>query len=135
MQGIAYKIDGRPYITWPVYTAIFDDEGNPTGKQTSNIQELIDQLPDDIEYKLIDEIDADAYFTTNKSIEQQIINIKQRLDKLDEKYPPTMRTINNAIAGDEVAINIVKQKNALHESDKEILSLRAELAKLETTKC
>jgi hypothetical protein len=60
-----------------------------------------------------------------------MITIKNKLDALDKKYAPTMRTLRNAIAGDKVAINIVKQKNVLHESDEEILSLRAELANLE----
>ena len=65
MQGIAYKINGEPRVTWPVVTEVFDGEGNPTGETISNLDQLIAELPEGVEYQLVDEDGAAAWWGAN----------------------------------------------------------------------
>ena len=64
MQGIAYKINGEPRLTWPAVTDVLDGDGNPTGETATNLEQLIAALPEGIE--LIDESEAEAWWAANQ---------------------------------------------------------------------
>ena len=71
MQGIAYIRESQPVITWPAVTDIMDEEGNPTGEQTSNIDALIAALPEGTDYTLVEEEGAAAWVAANTPPEVQ----------------------------------------------------------------
>ena len=66
MQGIAYIKDNKPYITWPAIHVMLDDDGNPTGEVTSNLEELVADLPKGTDYILVAEEEAEAWWQANK---------------------------------------------------------------------
>ena len=66
MQGIAYKINGEPRLTWPREIELLNEWGEPTGETTSNINAAIAQLPPGVEYELVDENGAAAWWAANQ---------------------------------------------------------------------
>ena len=66
MKGIAYIKDNKPYITWPAIHVMLDDDGNPTGEVTSNLDELMAALPKGTDYILVTEEEAEAWWQANK---------------------------------------------------------------------
>ena len=61
MQGIAYKINGEPRLTWPAVT--IDEE---TGAETTNLADLIAALPEGVAYELVTEAEAEAWWAANQ---------------------------------------------------------------------
>lgn len=60
-QGIAYKINGEPRLTWPAVT--IDEE---TGAETTNLADLIAALPEGVAYELVTEAEAEAWWAANQ---------------------------------------------------------------------
>ena len=126
MQGIAYKINGEPRVTWPVVTEVFDGEGNPTGETISNLDQLIAELPEGTEYQLVDEAEAEAWWGLNRpapSREERVAAIKADLDRLDRASIRPLRAIENRT-------NTPDDDARLMDIDQQAASLRAELANL-----
>ena len=61
MQGIAYKINGEPRLTWPAVTV--DSE---SGVESNNLAELIAALPEGVAYEMVDEAEAVVWWAANQ---------------------------------------------------------------------
>ena len=66
MKGIAYFVDGNPRLTWPVEVAVVGEDGFPTEEMTSNLDELIADLPEGTDYILVTEEEAEAWWAKNQ---------------------------------------------------------------------
>lgn len=66
MKGIAYFVDGHPRLTWPVEDVIANEDGFPTGEITSNLEELIADLPEGTDYVLVAEEEAEQWWRMNQ---------------------------------------------------------------------
>lgn len=66
MKGIAYFVDGHPRLTWPGEVAVLNEDGFPTGEMTSNLEELIADLPEGTDYILVTEEEAEAWWVENQ---------------------------------------------------------------------
>ena len=123
MQAITYFRDGQPLITWPMYQDVMDDNGNPTGEQTSNIDVVIAMLPPGTEYTLMGEAEAIAWQEANKlppSPEERKAEIFARLAEIDAASARPARTLALGTASDA-------DRKRLAELENEATSLRSEL--------
>ena len=126
MQGIAYKINGEPRVTWPVITEVIDGEGNHTGETISNLDQLIAELPEGTDYQLVDEAETEAWWGLNRPApgrEERAAAIKADLDRLDRASIRPLRAIENRT-------NTPDDDARLMDIDQQAASLRAELADL-----
>ena len=124
MQGIAYKINGEPRLTWPAVTDVLDGDGNPTGETATNLEQLIAALPEGIE--LIDESEAEAWWAANLPApgpDVQIAKIKAELDRLDLASIRPLRAISNGT-------DIDSDHQKLVEVEARVAELRVELVEL-----
>lgn len=68
MQGIAYIYDGEARIVWPVERGLLDEDGNPAGEVSSNLDTLLAALPEGAEYTLITEEEAQVWWNAQRSL-------------------------------------------------------------------
>jgi len=131
MQGIAYILKGKPYLTWPasIKKEIVDAEGEPTGEFeiTDDLQERIAALPEGTQYELITLAakDADGEFTGEEAAAWLEANqnpkekIKKQITALEAQQ--SKRMVRGAALGkpEDVAM--------LNDIETRIAELRAQL--------
>lgn len=121
MQGIAYKINGEPRLTWPAVT--IDEE---TGAETTNLADLIAALPEGVAYELVTEAEAETWWAANLPApgpDVQIAKIKAELDRLDRASIRPLRAISNGTDTDS-------DHQKLVEVEARVAELRVELVEL-----